>query len=86
MSVDPGTYRDAKEVEAAKAADPLIVAARRLLALGPTAGATQAQIDAIDAAAKAEIDAALAVAEAAPWPQVAAAYTDIADTGAGVWK
>ena len=82
VSVDPGTYRDAKEVEAAKAADPLIIAARRLLALG----ATQAQIDAIDVAARAEIAAALAVAEAAPWPQVAAAYTDIADTGAGVWK
>jgi TPP-dependent pyruvate/acetoin dehydrogenase alpha subunit len=38
------------------------------------------------AAAKAEIDRALAEAEAAPWPEVAAAYEDIMDTGAGVWR
>ena len=82
VSVDPGTYRDAKEVEAAKAADPLILAARRLTALG----ATLAQVDAIDVTAKNEIDAALQTAEAAPWPEVASAYTDIADTGAGVWR
>ena len=82
VSVDPGTYRDPKEVEAAKASDPLIIAMRRLIELG----ATQSQIAVIDAEAKREIDAALATAEAAPWPQVAAAYTDIADTGAGVWK
>ena len=82
VSVDPGTYRDPQEVDAAKAFDPLLIAARRLLALG----ATQAQIDALDLAARREIDSALAAAEAAPWPQVAAAYTDIADTGAGVWK
>ena len=82
VSVDPGTYRDAKEVEAAKAADPLILAARRLTSLG----ATQAQVEAIDVAAKNEIDAAMQTAEAAPWPDVASAYTDIADTGAGVWR
>jgi hypothetical protein len=45
-----------------------------------------ATIDAIDAAAKAEIDNALAVAEAAPWPEAAAAFDDITNTGAGVWK
>ena len=82
VSVDPGTYRDAQEVEAAKAADPLILAARRLMALG----ATLAQVEAIDVAAKNEIDAAMQMAEAAPWPEVASAYTDIADTGAGVWR
>ena len=39
-----------------------------------------------DAAARAEIDDALAQAEAAPWPEAAAAYEDIMDTGAGVWR
>jgi TPP-dependent pyruvate/acetoin dehydrogenase alpha subunit len=73
VSVDPGTYRDAAEVQAALADDPLLRARARLLALGATA----ADIDAIDRAAQAEIDHALAVAEAAPWPEAAAAYEDI---------
>ena len=33
-----------------------------------------------------EIDAAMAQAEAAPWPDPASAYTDIQDTGAGQWR
>ena len=82
VSVDPGTYRDPKEVEAALAFDPLVLARAKLVQRGvaPTA------VDAIDAAAKAEIDEALAVAEAAPWPDAAAAFEDITNTGAGVWK
>jgi TPP-dependent pyruvate/acetoin dehydrogenase alpha subunit len=82
VSVDPGTYRDPAEVQAALADDPLLRARQRLLALGASAG----DIDAVDAAAKAEIDRALAAAEAAPWPEPAAAYEDIMDTGAGVWR
>ena len=49
-------------------------------------GATLADISAIDAAAQAEIDHALQVAEAAPWPEVADAYEEIMNSGAGVWK
>ena len=49
-------------------------------------GAAQESIDAIDREALAEIDAALAVADAAPWPKVEDAYTDILNTGAGVWR
>jgi len=82
VSVDPGTYRDAAEVQAALAADPLIRARERLQALGFSGS----DIDAIDAAARAEIDHALAQAEAAPWPEASAAYEDITDTGAGVWR
>ena len=82
VSVDPATYRDPKEVEAAQAFDPLRIARGRLVARGIPA----AQVDAIDAAAQAEIDAALRTAEAAPWPEAGAAYEDIANTGAGVWK
>jgi pyruvate dehydrogenase E1 component alpha subunit len=82
VSVDPGTYRDPAEVEAAKRNDPLLIAQARLRALG----AAQADIDAIDAAAQAEIDHALKVAEAAPWPEVADAYEEIMNSGAGVWK
>jgi pyruvate dehydrogenase E1 component alpha subunit len=82
VSVDPGTYRDAAEVQAALAEDPLIRARERLLTLG-FAGA---DIEAVDAAARIEIEHALAEAEAAPWPESSAAYEDIMDTGAGVWR
>ncbi len=44
------------------------------------------EIDAIDAAARDEIGAALAAAEAAPWPEASAAYEDVIDTGAGRWR
>ena len=81
VSVDPGTYRDAKEVEAALLKDPLIVARAKLASLGVPA----ADIAAVDADVKAEIDAALQTAEAAPWPVVDDAYEDIMTTGAGVW-
>jgi pyruvate dehydrogenase E1 component alpha subunit len=82
VSVDPGTYRDAAEVQAALADDPLMRARRRLRALGVQA----TDIEAVDGAARIEIERALAEAEAAPWPEAAAAYEDIMDTGAGVWR
>jgi pyruvate dehydrogenase E1 component alpha subunit len=82
VSVDPGTYRAASEVEAAKLNDPLLIAQRQLLA----AGVTQGDINAIDHAALAEIEHALQVAEAAPWPQASAAYEDVMNSGAGVWR
>ncbi len=82
VSVDPGTYRDAQEVEAALKLDPLIAARQKLL----SKGVTVAEIDAVDAEAKDEIERALATAEAAPVPDVASAYEDILDTGAGVWR
>ncbi|KNZ31826.1 MAG: acetoin dehydrogenase [Methylibium sp. NZG] len=82
VSVDPGTYRDAAEVEAAKLNDPLLITQRQWL----TAGATQADIDAVDREAQAEIAHALEVAEAAPWPEASAAYDDIMNSGAGVWR
>ena len=81
VSVDPGTYRDPKEVEAALLRDPLMVARAKLASLGVSAS----DIAAIDAAVTTEIDTALQTAEAAPWPEVADAYEDIMTTGAGVW-
>ena len=81
VSVDPGTYRDAAEVQRALESDPLLLARRRLLESGVAAG----EIDAVDAAAHAEIDAALANADAAPWPEPSQAFEDIVNTGAGSW-
>ena len=82
VSVDPGAYRDAREVQDALRSDPLLVARRRLA----EAGVAAEVIDAVDAEAQAEIAAAVRVADAAPWPAAGAAYEDIQDTGAGVWR
>ncbi|HNU11614.1 MAG TPA: thiamine pyrophosphate-dependent dehydrogenase E1 component subunit alpha [Rubrivivax sp.] len=83
VSVDPATYRDPAELAAALLTDPIARARAAYLALP---AAEQGTLDAIDAAATAEIEAALAAAEAAPWPDPASAYTDVQDTGAGVWR
>jgi TPP-dependent pyruvate/acetoin dehydrogenase alpha subunit len=82
VSVDPGTYRDAGEVEAAKLNDPLLITRRQLLA----SGIAQAEIDAVDREALAEIAHALEIAEAAPWPEASAAYDNVMNSGAGVWR
>ena len=82
VSVDPGAYRDPAEVARALESDPLRIARQRLVARGIAV----AELDALEADARAEIDAALALAEAAPWPDPAEAYTDIQDTGAGQWR
>jgi pyruvate dehydrogenase E1 component alpha subunit len=80
VSVDPGRYRDPAEVERALRDDPLARARARLNELGGD-GEAQRIVD----AAKAEVQAALAAAEAAPFPDPSRAYTDVLDTGAGRW-
>ena len=81
VSVDTQGYRDADDVAAAVATDPLRIARERLTALGASAQ-DMAQID---AAARAEIDAALRFANASAPPDAAAAYTDVQTQGAGQW-
>ncbi len=81
VSVDPGAYRDAAEVERARQDDPLARARARLGALGEAAA-----VERIDAEARVEIAHALAAAEAAPWPAPEAAFEDVITTGAGQWR
>ena len=81
VSVDPGSYRDPEEVKRGIAGDPLPRSRARLDAQG-----LGAQAEAIERAARAEIAAALAAAESAPFPTRDAAYEDIINTGAGVWQ
>ena len=83
VSVDLAAYRDAHELAAALQTDPIARARRQILA---QPGVSAATLDAIAAEAQAEVDAALAAAEAAPWPAADAAYTDVQSTGAGVWR
>jgi TPP-dependent pyruvate/acetoin dehydrogenase alpha subunit len=82
VSVDPGAYRDPKEVEQALASDPLRLARTALLEAGEPA----ASIDAIEAAARIEVEIALAVAKSSPWPDPSTAYEDVMDTGKGQWR
>ncbi|MDW8468361.1 MAG: thiamine pyrophosphate-dependent enzyme [Burkholderiales bacterium] len=76
VSVDAAAYRDGKEVARALENDPLALAAARL-------GETEARR--ILDEAQAEVQRALQVAAAAPWPDRASAYADVQDTGAGRW-
>jgi len=81
ISIDPGRYRDPDEVARARQDDPLVRARAALAELG--AGNDTARMD---AEAKAEVDAALAAAESAPWPDASAAYRDVLTTGEGRWR
>jgi TPP-dependent pyruvate/acetoin dehydrogenase alpha subunit len=82
VSVDPAAYRNPEELQAALKTDP-IARARQAYAALP--GADMTRLDAIEREAADEVQAALAAAAAAPWPDAAAAYTDIQTTGAGQW-
>ena len=81
VSVDPGLYRDPAAVAAALARDGLARTRAQLLAQGEAD-----QVTRIEHEARAEIDAAVATAGAAPLPDAAQAYTDIQSTGEGVWQ
>jgi acetoin:2,6-dichlorophenolindophenol oxidoreductase subunit alpha len=81
VSVDPAHYRDPAEVEAAMRGDPLVRARERLVAAGVDAPSIEASM----AQARTEVEAALASAAAAAWPDPDAAFRDIQDTGSGRW-
>jgi pyruvate dehydrogenase E1 component alpha subunit len=81
VSVDPAAYRDPSEVQAALKGDPLPLVRERLAARG----VPHARVDATMAEARAELARAMEAAAAAPWPDAAAAFTDIQDAGAGTW-
>ncbi|MDN4572254.1 acetoin dehydrogenase [Pandoraea cepalis] len=81
VSVDPATYRNPDEVAQALLRDPIPRARGALEALGLGEEAAR-----VAQAAENEIAAALREAEAAPFPAPQDAYTDVADTGEGVWQ
>ena len=81
-ATDPALYRPSAEVEARKQNDPLGRAAG-LLRLN---GVPEARLAAIEQEARQEIDSALAAALAAPWPDVALAFTDVQDVGGPTWQ
>ena len=83
VSVDLAAYRNAAELQDALQTDPIARARGQYLALPDT---TVAELDAIEQAATDEVAGALRVAEAAPWPDPASAFTDVQNLGAGQWR
>lgn len=83
VSVDRAAYRATDELEAALKTDPIARARAHFLELP---GATPEQLDAIERSADEEVAKALQVADVAPWPDSASAYTDVQTTGAGQWR
>ncbi len=81
VSVDLARYRDPAELEAALRTDPL--ARARAAYLG--AGGSEADLQNIDTAARDEIAAAVAAADAAPWPAPEEAFAQVQTVGAGQW-
>lgn len=81
VSVDPAAYRDPQELAAALLTDPIARLRERFRTLGHAVKA----LDAMENEASAEVQAALDAANAAPWPEASAAYTDVQTTGAGTW-
>jgi TPP-dependent pyruvate/acetoin dehydrogenase alpha subunit len=77
-ATDAAPYRDAGEVEAAWAEDP--IARCEAIALG--AGVSQGVLDAVRKAADAEMAAALEVAVNTPYPSAEEAFSDVQDIGA----
>ncbi|MGI9135108.1 MAG: thiamine pyrophosphate-dependent enzyme, partial [Rhodoferax sp.] len=82
VSVDPAAYRDPAELQAALLTDPIARARALYLALD---GSQAQTLDQLERAAGDEVDSALAVAGAAPWPDAASAFTDVQSVGAGQW-
>ena len=80
VSVDPAHYRSADDMARARARDPINLSRQALVNLG-----LQEAVAAIEREARDEVADALAFALAAEAPTPDAAYTDIADAGAGVW-
>jgi pyruvate dehydrogenase E1 component alpha subunit len=71
---DPQTYRDKAEVEEGRARDPI---ARLGAALAARGVMDAAQARRVEAAVAAEVEDAVAFAEASPWPEPAAALDDL---------
>jgi len=81
VSVDLAAYRDPAELAAALETDPIARTRGHLL----SAGVSPATLNEIENAARDEVDTALAIADAAPWPDAGAAFTDVQTIGAGQW-
>jgi len=79
---DPGKYRPDDEVTAWKARDPLPAYRNQLLA----EGVTEAELEALDAAAREAVSAAETEARAAPEPDAGVLETQVWTDGGSAWR
>jgi acetoin:2,6-dichlorophenolindophenol oxidoreductase subunit alpha len=79
-STDAAAWRTAEEVAGLRARDPVAALEGELLRQGVAAKA----LATVRAGAEAEMQEAREAARAAPWPDLAAAWTDVQDSGAEV--
>ena len=79
---DARVYRTDQELQERWAQEPLLVCAKVLREIG----VSEAELTAVEQAAASEIDAAVVLASAAPWPDPEDAYTDIQDIGSPLWQ
>ena len=82
LAMDQGLYRDPAEVASRTADDPIARTAAWLIAQGVDAAALET--DRREATAR--INAAVAEAEAAPWPDMQTLFADVQDAGAPAWR
>ncbi|MFK7965286.1 MAG: thiamine pyrophosphate-dependent dehydrogenase E1 component subunit alpha [Burkholderiaceae bacterium] len=75
VSVDPASYRDPAELAQAQTRDPIAIARERYLG----AGVTEADLLAIEQAAREEVGQAVVSANDAPWPDESAASSEVQD-------
>ena len=78
LALDKGLYRDAEELARWQADDPLVRTRAWLASRGVRAAALEEECQ----AARERVAAAVAAAEAAPWPDARALFTDVQDVGA----
>jgi pyruvate dehydrogenase E1 component alpha subunit len=82
LALDKGLYRDPAEVARHTADDPIARAAAWLIVQGVVAAALEADRREVTA----RINAAVAEAEAAPWPDMKMLFEDVQDAGAPTWQ
>ena len=82
LAWDRGLYRDPAEVARGTADDPIA----RIAAWLNSHGVSAASMEAERHAASARIVAAVAEAEAAPWPDAKTLFEDVQDIGAPTWQ
>jgi acetoin:2,6-dichlorophenolindophenol oxidoreductase subunit alpha len=81
-AADPATYRTAEEVAQWRARDPLL----RHAAVLTEAGMSAADVEAITARVRAEVDQLAVDALAAPAPEPGTAWTDMWSDGSSQWR
>lgn len=79
---DPAPYRPDAEVEERRRHDPILKCREALLMHGVPA----AELERVEAEAKAEVGSAVETARRMPWPDQSIAWEDVQDVGAAQWR